>query len=213
MKPVVRVAATVAGLACVFAQPALAHDNDHGDHGVSRDGPVVTVAFGAGINTAQPGNSANHHVLPPVIKVDAGDIVNFVVSGLHVIRVFDKGVSLKDVKATIPVECQTNPPANTPLPATCAPVLIPGLPVPVLAVNAGPPATSLGLPLFYSGLNSLTPPAAPPFAPISVDQNRVEAVQFTTPGKYLVICAVLPHFNDGMTAWVVVDRPRGRDDH
>jgi plastocyanin len=210
MKPVVRLAATIAGLACVFAQPALAHDNDHG---VSRDGPVVTVAFGTGINTAQPGNSANHHVLPPVIKVDAGDIVNFVVSGLHVIRVYDKGVSLKDVKGTIPVECQTNPPPNTPPPATCAPVLIPGLPVPVLAVNAGPPATSLGLPLFYSGLNSLTPPAAPPFAPISVDQNRVEAVQFTTPGKYLVICAVLPHFNDGMTAWVVVDRPRGHNDH
>ncbi|RYF37757.1 MAG: hypothetical protein EOO38_25750, partial [Cytophagaceae bacterium] len=27
----------------------------------------VTVSFGAGLNTAQPGNSANHHILPPLI--------------------------------------------------------------------------------------------------------------------------------------------------
>jgi len=211
MKQRVKVAAAVAGLACGLSfQPVLAHDDDHGHE--QSDGPVVTVAFGAGINTAQPGNSANHHVLPPVIKVDAGNIVNFVVSGLHVIRVFDKGVSLKDVKAAIPVECQTNPPANAPFPATCASVLAPG-PVPVLAATAGPPATSLGLPLYYSGLNSLSPPAVPPFAPVSVDQNRVEAVQFTTPGRYLIICGVLPHFNDGMAAWVEVARARKHDDH
>lgn len=206
MQSLFRLAATFAGLACISAQPLLAHDHDHGRDGKDDD-PVVTVAFGAGINTAQPGNPANHHVLPAEIKVTAGDIVNFVVSGLHVIRVFDKGVSLRDVKAQIPAECLTNPPPNTPFPTTCASVLAAG-PVPVLAATAGPPATSLGLPLYYNGLNSLAPPAAPPFAPISVDQNRVEAVQFTTPGRYLVICGVLPHFNDGMTAWVVVGRDR-----
>jgi plastocyanin len=211
MQPLIKLAAVVAGLACVSVQSASAHDHDHGRDNRD-DSPVVTVAFGAGLNTAQPGNPANHHVLPAEIKVTAGDVVNFVVSGLHVIRVFDKGVSLKEVKAQIPAECQTNPPANGPFPATCAPVIAAG-PVPVLAATAGPPATSLGLPLYYEGLNSLAPPMAPPFAPISVDQNRVEAVQFTTPGRYLVICAVLPHFNDGMTAWVVVDRPRARDDH
>jgi hypothetical protein len=27
----------------------------------------VTVSFGAGLNTAQPGNAANHHVLPNTI--------------------------------------------------------------------------------------------------------------------------------------------------
>lgn len=209
MKSLTRLAAAVAGLVCASAQPALAHDHGRGE---PDDDRVVTVAFGAGMNTAQPGNSANHHVLPREIHVTAGDIVNFVVSGLHVIRVFDKGVSLRDVTAQIPAECLTNPPANTPFPATCNPVLAPG-PVPVLAATAGPPPTSLGLPLFYNGLNSLAPPAAPPFAPISVDQNRVEAVQFGTPGRYLVICAVLPHFNDGMTAWVVVDRARQHDDH
>jgi len=211
MKNRLRLATVIAGLAGLSAQAALAHDHDQGRG--DNDGPVVTVAFGAGINTAQPGNSANHHVLPPIISVEAGDIVNFVVSGLHVIRVFDKGVTLKDVKAAIPVECQTNPPAGTPVPASCAPVLIPGIPVPVLAATAGSPATSLGLPLFYSGLNSLVPPATPPFATFSTDQNRVEAVQFTTPGRYLVICGVLPHFNDGMTATIVVNKARGHDNH
>jgi plastocyanin len=207
MKTVSRLAAAVAGLSCAFAQSAaLADDRDHDGHDRhDRDGRIVTVAFGAGLNTAQPGNPANHHVLPEVIKVEVGDVVNFVVSGLHVIRVFEKGVKLSDVKSAIPTECQTNPPGGAPFPETCNAVLAPG-PVPVLAASAGPPATSLGLPLFYNGLNSLAPPPAPPFAPISVDQNRVEAITFSKPGRYLVICAVLPHLNDGMTAWVEVSR-------
>ena len=37
----------------------------------------------------------------------------------------------------------------------------------------------------------------------------VEPVSFLKPGRYLVICAVLPHFNDKMSAWVEV-RPRGQ---
>lgn len=204
MKTVSRLAAAVAGLSCALAQStAFAHDNDHDGHG--RKGRVVTVAFGAGLNTAQPGNPANHHVLPDVIKLDVDDVLNFVVSGLHVIRVFEKGVSLKDVKNAIPVECQTNPAGGAPFPTPCDSILAPG-PVPVLAVTAGTPATTLGLPLYYSGLNSLAPPAVPPFAPISVDQNRVEAITFTKPGRYLVLCAVLPHLNDGMVAWVEVSR-------
>ena len=50
----------------------------------------------------------------------------------------------------------------------------------------------------------------PPFAPVSVAQNRVEGVAFLNPGRYLVICAVLPHFNDGMYAVVEVSG-RGPD--
>jgi hypothetical protein len=210
MKVSMKVAAAIAGLACALSQSAAtAHDND------KDDGRIVSVAFGAGINTAQPGNPENHHVLPGVIKVEAGDVVNFVVSGLHVIRVFEKTVRLRDVKNAIPAECLTNPPGGAPFPATCNPVLIPGLPVPVLAATTAPPFTSLGLPLFYSGLNPLVPPVGlPPFATFSTAQNRVEAVSFPTPGRYLVLCAVLPHFNDGMWAWVEVDRRRGgHNDH
>ena len=52
----------------------------------------VTVSFGAGLNTAQPGNSANHHVLPANIKVQVGGVVNFVVAGFHQVAVYNNGV-------------------------------------------------------------------------------------------------------------------------
>jgi hypothetical protein len=36
-------------------------------------------------------------------------------------------------------------------------------------------------------------------------QDRVEVVQFSAPGSYLVICGVLPHFvNDNMFGYVKV---------
>ncbi len=63
------------------------------------------------------------------------------------------------------------------------------------------------------------PPTSPPFvglitddenrifrglSPIGAPQDRVEVVQFPTPGLYLVICAVSLHFRDGMIGWVRV---------
>ena len=201
--------AVMTGVVCAFTlSSTTAHDNDEG-------GKIVTVSFGVGLNTAQPGNAVNHHVLPDVIKVEVGDVVNFVVSGVHVIRVFEKGVRLRDVRDEIPDECETNPP---PFPESCNAVLIPGLPVPILSTEVDPVTslpTSLGLPLYYSGLNSVTTPpspAAPPFAPLSFAQNRVEPVSFLKTGRFLVICAVLPHLNDGMFAWVEVRRRDDRDD-
>jgi plastocyanin len=168
--------------------------DDHDDH--DRNGKIVTVAFGAGLNTAQPGNAQNHHILPEEIKVKVGDVVNFVVAGLHVIRVYDRGVRLHDVKAQIPDECEVNP-----VPPTC----FPGGPVPVIP--------TFDLAIYYNGLNSIPPalpPPVPPFAPVSLAQNRVEPVSFLKPGRFLVICAVLPHFNDKMYAWV---RVTPKDDH
>ena len=53
----------------------------------------VTVAFGVGLNTAQPGNSANHHVLPHVIKVRRGGVVHFAVAGFHQVTVYFPGVT------------------------------------------------------------------------------------------------------------------------
>jgi hypothetical protein len=44
-------------------------------------------------------------------------------------------------------------------------------------------------------------------------QNRTETVSFTKRGRYLVICAILPHFNDRMIAWVEVGGPRDRSGH
>jgi hypothetical protein len=56
----------------------------------------ITVAFGAGLNTAQPGNTPNHHIIPQEFtvritkarKLDGTKVfvpatVNFIVSGFH----------------------------------------------------------------------------------------------------------------------------------
>lgn len=40
--------------------------------------------------------------------------------------------------------------------------------------------------------------------PSRADQDRVEVVQFSTPGTHLVVCLFLPHFNEGMHGWVRV---------
>lgn len=187
--PLLALSTAVTLLASPLAIPQ--ETQDQGER--QRDGKVVTVAFGAGLNTAQPGNSANHHVLPKLIRVQAGDVVNFVVSGLHVIRVYDRGVKLSDVKAQIPDECEVNPAPPAEFPANC----FTDGPVPVIP--------QLGLDVFYEGLNSIgPPPPVPPFAPVSLAQNRVEGISFANPGRYLVICAVLEHFNDGMYAVVEV---------
>lgn len=57
----------------------------------------VTVSFGVGLNTAQPGNAANHHVLPRTIEIKAGGVVNFAVAGLHQIFVYLPGMRPEDI--------------------------------------------------------------------------------------------------------------------
>lgn len=78
-------------LAVSLFVPALHADDDD-------NAPAsVTVSFGVGLNTAQPGNAANHHVLPKVIKVRTGGVVNFAVSGLHWIRVYNPPKRSSDI--------------------------------------------------------------------------------------------------------------------
>jgi|SRR5262245_34261102 len=74
------------------APPARAHD----DHDDDDDDPrlSVTVAFGAGLNTT---GAANHHVLPPVIRVKQGGVVNFAVAGFHQIFVYLPGTKVEDI--------------------------------------------------------------------------------------------------------------------
>jgi hypothetical protein len=70
---------------------------------------VVTVAFGAGLNTAQQGNEANHHIIPKVIHVKQGGVVNFAVAGFHWIFVYNPGVKVEDIQAFL----ETQNPAPT----------------------------------------------------------------------------------------------------
>jgi len=73
------------------AAPASASDDD-GDKPLS-----VTVSFGVGLNTAQPGNAVNHHILPPTIRIRAGGVVNFAVAGFHQIWAYAPGVRREDL--------------------------------------------------------------------------------------------------------------------
>jgi hypothetical protein len=87
-------AAVSFGMAPVLGWAQVGHDHDH-DRGNDDDDArsSVTVSFGAGLNTAQPGNAANHHILPRVIKVSKGGVVNFVVAGFHWPIVYFPGVT------------------------------------------------------------------------------------------------------------------------
>jgi hypothetical protein len=155
----------------------------------------ISVAFGAGLNTAQPNNTPNHHIIPQEFtvritkarKLDGTKVfvpatVNFIVSGFHWIWVYNPGVSLQQVKQ------------NTPTTGTFV---------------------NYDVNVFAKGVNPGTPPA---FADASVNpsgvMNRTDSFGFSTPGRYLVICNVRGHFVDGMYAWVnVVDDDDDDHDH
>jgi hypothetical protein len=48
----------------------------------------------------------------------------------------------------------------------------------------------------------LAPP--PPMTTGHLVMDRVESVNFKEPGRYLVVCGVLPHFLEGMHGYVNV---------
>jgi hypothetical protein len=153
------------------------------------DRQVVTVSFGAGLNT---GGAANHHIMPQEIRVRKGGVVNFLVAGFHQIMVYNPGQTPEDISEFI----AANPP-------------VAGVPfINKLNVPLGP------IDLRYTGINPASNattlaganPATPP-NPVTRSNlgNRVESVAFLEPGRYLVICNVRGHFLDGMFAWVRVD--------
>jgi plastocyanin len=124
-----------------------------------------------------------HEVLPFEVEVDAGGAVSFIISGLHQILIYGPGTKLADVQAAA-------------LPATD----LPGPPVGLVnyAVNRvyrGPDPRVLQ----YAPL-AVQPPATNGNLVI----DRVEAVNFKEPGRYLVVCGVRPHFDQGMAGYVNV---------
>ena len=156
-------------------------------HAKDKTPASITVAFGAGLNTALPGNTPNHHIIPQeftvrittATKLDGTVVfvpatVNFIVSGFHWPWVYNAGVTLAQVQANVPA-------AGT-----------------FVNYNTG---------VFAKGVNPGTPPT---FADASVNpsgvMNRTDSFGFSAPGRYLVICNVRGHFVDGMYAWInVVD--------
>lgn len=116
-----------------------------------------------------------HKHLPFEAEVDAGGAVSFIISGLHQILIYANR-ELESVQAAAA--------PGTDLPPIAP---FPGL------VNYATDRVYRGLDprgLFYMGPNLVL--------------DRVESVNFFEPGRYLVVCGVRPHFNEGMHGYVDV---------
>ena len=127
-----------------------------------------------------------HHMLPYEVEVDAGGAVSFTISGVHQILIYGPGRELADVQAAYAA-------LGTP------PPIIPG----------APPLIEYATDRVYRGLDprvlQYLPLTAPP--PDTVGNqviDRVESVNFKEPGRYLVVCGVMPHFLEGMHGYVNV---------
>lgn len=163
-----------------------------GDDSDDNKSQRTSVAFGRGLNTAQPGNVVNHAILPRNIKVRLGGVVDFSVAGFHDIVVFKPGFKYSDLIDA----------GGGQLPLT-APIFVlppdPSAPLPVALA-------SLADKIYYRGIN---PAGGPLGTAVSGNpangSNRGEVVAFLEKGTYLVICNVRPHTLDGMTALVRVD--------
>jgi plastocyanin len=121
-----------------------------------------------------------HQLIPNEVTIRAGGTVNFVIAGFHQIVIYDNG--------TQPDNIDTN--------------LV--LPAPVQLLIDDPRGR------IYRGLAPAMVPAnffGPGVPPADIARppgDRVESVNFPNPGVYLVICSVLPHFEDGMFGYVTV---------
>jgi plastocyanin len=79
-----------------FALVAVAFGVTAGD-----DRLTVPVAFGRGLDTAQPGNAVNHAILPGKVKVTEGGVVHFLVSGFHQPMIYQQGKQPADVAVPV----------------------------------------------------------------------------------------------------------------
>jgi plastocyanin len=156
----------------VAAAGALAVGVTNQAEGHNLSGPLAnaTVSFGAWktdppldryAGSPPPANS--HHLLPHEVTIKAGGAVNYIISGLHLVLVYDDGTRPSDIN--------------------------------VSTATGAPPLINDSNRRIYRGLN--------PVALLPV-LDRVEVVEFPDPGTYLVICGVLPHFNEGMFGYVKV---------
>lgn len=182
--------AALATLATSGRAHASAKGGSHSNLAISGPQATATVSFGAwvtGIDRfpnrgAAPGLPNNAHVLiPNEVQIRAGGTVNFIIAGFHLVTVYGDGTQPEDIDITDTV------------PATVPP---------------GPPMINDSTNRVYRGIDPTTlpllrGPAQGPSQPVL--QDRVEVVQFSEPGRYLVICGVLPHFIGNMYGWVKVN--------
>ena len=152
------------------------------------DGPLAnaTVSFGEWKSdppldriVADPAAGAgnNHELIPQITTIKEGGSVNFIISGGHVVAIYDDGTQPEEIGSAIEPDC------TFPLPATgitspCSPIDNVGAPV------AGGILSNSTDRIYRGAFLNVTP----------ARRDGVEVVQFSKPGTYLVICARKNHF-------------------
>ena len=98
--------------------------------------------------------------------------MNFIISGGHIVAVYDGGTKPEDIGTDIEPDCEGSGPFTAP----CSPINAAGQPV------AGGILSDSNNRIYRGAFLNL------------VRRDGVEVVQFTKPGTYLVICARKDHF-------------------
>jgi hypothetical protein len=179
---------------------AAGQEQEHGHDGRQNDmdGPLsaVEVSFGQwNISTNNPldrfpnvsdRTRNNHQLIPGTAEVRAGGAVKFIIAGFHHILIYGDGMMPSDINKSL-TQSVTVPPGP---PLINDPVgrIYRGLDPSVMPLLPGTPAKPA----------TPTTPATPG-TPAMTTQDRVETVRFMNPGKFLVMCGVLPHFFDAAT--------------
>jgi hypothetical protein len=162
---------------------------------IDEPGPTTTVSFGLWetdppldrLVADPPAGASDHNEMIPNIatiriKQDGDGGVNFIISGGHVVAVYDDGTQPGDID---PNSIEPNCPAG-PITSPCSPVNAAGEPT-AGGILSDPDKRIYRGPTFTGR------------------RDGVEVVHFSKPGTYLVICARKNHFvNDGMFGFVRV---------
>jgi hypothetical protein len=150
------------------------------------DGPLAnaTVSFGQWesdppldrlLGDPAMGVGNNHEMIPQTATIKEGGSVSFIISGGHVVAVYDDGTQPGDIGSAIEPNCAFPLPASG-ITVPCSPVNAAGAPV------AGGILSDSDGRIYRGAFLNL------------VRRDGVEAVQFSKPGTYLVICARKNHF-------------------
>ncbi len=119
---------------------------------------------------------AKDNIRPQTVHIAAGGSVTFQMGTFHQVAIYQPGVAPSDIDVTLTADLTAPPPAP---PGT---VIIPDFLI-------DDPAGRLAVgPFSFAPISWTSPPGT-----------------FNAPGKYLILCRVVPHFvNANMYAWVVV---------
>jgi hypothetical protein len=190
-------------------QPGSGSDHAHDNRPLLGNRAHAVVSFGQwevdlndargpldrGVPPPPPPNRNVHKHLPFEAEVDAGGAVSFIISGLHQILIYANS-ELADVQAAAsPATDLPGIPLLGGPPPPAPPVVLPSL------VNLATDRVYRGLDpriLYY-----MSPGPGGVLIP-NLNLDRVEAVNFFEPGRYLVVCGVRPHFDEGMHGFVNV---------